>query len=144
MERVSFLMRIKDGMQEEYIRRHRAVWPGVLAEMQRAGITKMAIFMEGTDLVLYMEVKDYARAVKMLNDSPESIRWEEYMSEIMEENAGKSFDPANAYPESLPEVFFWEPTELSRSARQLHPEIANGNLPAAPHYAPARKSSVRP
>ena len=54
MERVSFLMRVKDGMQDEYIRRHRAVWPEVLAEMYRAGIRKMSIFMQGTDLVLYM------------------------------------------------------------------------------------------
>lgn len=144
MERVSFLMRVRDGMQEEYIRRHRAVWPEVLAEMQRAGIANMSIFMQGTDLVLYMEVENYEQAVRILNDSPASLRWEEYMSQIMEENAGKSYDPANAYPESLPEVFHWESTGQPRSVRHLHVDEANGASLAALHYVPARKQPVRP
>src|SRR5690606_5601351 len=133
-----------EGMQEEYIRRHRAVWPEVLTEMQRAGITKLAIFMRGAELVLYMEVEDYARAIRLLNDSPESNRWEEYMSQIMEENAGKSFDPANAFPDSLPEVFFWEPAEPSSHARQLRAESANDMDLAAPHFVPTRSLPLRP
>ena len=31
MERVTFVMRVKEGEEEEYQRRHREVWPAVLA-----------------------------------------------------------------------------------------------------------------
>ena len=30
MERVAFVMHVKDGEEEEYRRRHREVWPAVL------------------------------------------------------------------------------------------------------------------
>src|SRR5688500_17721435 len=108
MDRVFFLMKVKDGHQQEYIRRHRDVWPDVLAEHSRAGVTKMAIYMKGTHLFLYMEVTNYARAVRLLSASPAVLRWEEFMAPIMERGDDDSYDPANAYPESMPEVFFWQ------------------------------------
>ena len=141
MERVSFVMRVKDGKQAEYIRRHREVWPEVLAVQRRAGVTKMAIYMKGAELFLYMEVENYARAVRMLNDSPEIVRWEEYMAPIMENAGDKSFDPANAYPDSLPEVFFWEPAD--EHERQLQPEAVDGAAPSPPHFSPSRQSPVQ-
>ena len=54
-----------------------------------------------------MEVDDYAKAVRILSDCPESVRWEEHMEPIMESAKGSSYDPANPYPVSLPEVFSW-------------------------------------
>ena len=40
MQRVAFVMRVKEGQQEEYIRRHQQVWQEVLADLQRAGVQK--------------------------------------------------------------------------------------------------------
>lgn len=108
MQRVAFVMRVKEGQQAEYIRRHRQVWPEVQANMRRAGIHKMSIFMFGLQLFLYMEVEDYAEAARILAQSPDSMRWEESMAPIMENAAGDSYDPANAYPDGLPEVFYWQ------------------------------------
>ena len=55
MERVAFVMHVKEGEEEEYRRRHREVWPAVLAELERAGVRSMC---------LYMEVEKYAEAVR--------------------------------------------------------------------------------
>ncbi len=107
MQRVAFVMHVKEGQEEEYIRRHRAVWPQVLADLESAGVEQMNIFMAGRQLFLYMEVADYAEAARILGESPESLRWEQYMEPIMEDAGGQGYDPENAYPESLPEVFFW-------------------------------------
>ena len=107
MQRVAFVMHVKEGQEEEYIRRHRAVWPQVLADLESAGVEQMNIFMAGRQLFLYMEVADYAEAARILGESPESLRWEQYMEPIMEEAGDQGYDPENAYPESLPEVFFW-------------------------------------
>jgi L-rhamnose mutarotase len=53
------------------------------------------------------EVEDYADAVRILGESPDSVRWKEYMEPIMEEADDRSYDPENLYPVSLPEVFYW-------------------------------------
>ena len=107
MDRIALAMRVKEGQEQEYIRRHESVWPEVREDMRRAGIHKMSIFMFGRQLFLYMEVDDYAEASRMLEASPESTRWEEYMAPIMESAAGGEYDSSNPYPEGLPEVFYW-------------------------------------
>ena len=107
MQRVAFVMHVKEGQEEEYIRRHRDVWPQVLADLKHAGVHQMNIFMAGRQLFLYMEVDDYAKASRVLETSPKSVQWEEYMAPIMETATGEDYDAANPYPEGLPEVFYW-------------------------------------
>ena len=107
MQRVAFVMHVKEGQEAEYIRRHREVWPQVLADLERAGVEQMNIFMAGHQLFLYMEVNAYAEAARILGECPKSVRWEAYMEPIMEDAGGQDYDPENPYPDSLPEVFFW-------------------------------------
>ena len=38
MQRVAFVMRVKEGQQREYIRRHQQVWQEVLADLKRVGV----------------------------------------------------------------------------------------------------------
>ena len=78
----------KEGEEEEYRRRHREVWPAVLADLEQAGVRSMSIFMADRQLFLYMEVEEYAEAVRILAESPESVRWEEYMAPIMQDESG--------------------------------------------------------
>ena len=40
-----------------------------------------------------MEAEDYAEAVRILAESPKSVRWEEYMAPIMEDESGDDYDP---------------------------------------------------
>ena len=107
MQRVAFVLNVKPGHEEEYARRHREVWPEVLTDLEKSGVRQMNIFMAGRQLFLYMEVADHAEAVRVLGESPGSVRWEEYMEPIIEYAGGGSYDPNNPYPDSLPEVFFW-------------------------------------
>ena len=97
MERVAFVMHVRAGEEEEYRRRHREVWPAVLADLERAGVQSMSIFMADRKLFLYMETANYAEAVRILAESPESVRWEEYMAPIMEDESGDDYDPHDAY-----------------------------------------------
>ncbi|MCY3708365.1 MAG: L-rhamnose mutarotase [Caldilineaceae bacterium] len=108
MERVAFAMHVREGEEEEYRRRHQDVWPAVLADLERAGVRSMSIFMAERQLFLYMETENYAEAVRILAQSPESVRWEEYMAPIMEDESGDDYDPHDAYPEGMPEVFHWQ------------------------------------
>ena len=108
MERIAFVMKVREGQEEEYIRRHKEVWLEVLADMDKAGLHRMSIFMQGRKLFLYMEVENYAEAERILGESPHSVGWEAYMAPIMENADGNAYDPDKAYPDGLPEVFYWE------------------------------------
>ena len=52
MQRVAFVMHVKEGREEEYMRRHRDVWPQVLTDLEKAGVGQMNIFMAGRQLFL--------------------------------------------------------------------------------------------
>ena len=111
MERIAMLLGVKEGYEEEYKTRHDNLWPELSEEMRQVGVHKMSIFRFKQQLFLYMEVEDYARMSQMMEKSPVSMRWEEYMAPIMNNADGGDYDPGggDAYPDGLPEVFYWEP-----------------------------------
>ena len=107
MQRVAFLLHIKEGCEEEYVRRHQAVWPEVLKEAEQSGIHAMSLYLTGRQVLVFMEVEDYDQAACFLSKAPASIRWEQFMASIMEDVSGGAYDPDQAWPPSLSEVFYW-------------------------------------
>jgi L-rhamnose mutarotase len=101
MQRVAFVMRIRAGQEEEYRRRHRAVWPEMLDALKRAGCANYSIFLRGRDLFAYLEVPDLDRMRRELAASEASRRWEAHMAPIME----RAILPETGFHELLPEVF---------------------------------------
>ena len=79
----------------------------------------------------------------ILSQSPAALRWEEYMAPIMDDLNDQAFDPANAYPASLPEVFFWEPAGHEATAHKALSENANSHSTSAPHFDLPRQSTVK-
>ena len=75
--------RIKPGAEERYEQYHREVWPEVLAEIRRSGITKYVIFRAGLDLFHYIECEDYDRAIAEIAKDPTSMRWEAEIGTMM-------------------------------------------------------------
>jgi L-rhamnose mutarotase len=107
MTRVAFVLNIKPGSEDEYRRRHENLWPEVAEEMEAAGIHSMSIFLVGTQAILFLEAEDYERSAEYLGNAPASRRWEEYMAQVLEGDAGTPYDPHNAWPKTLPLVFEW-------------------------------------
>lgn len=126
MERVAFTLQIRDGCTEEYVKRHRRVWPELFQEMEKVGIRCMHIFLEGHKTWVFMEVEDYSRAVEALSRSSVSLRWEEYMAPMMVQASGKAYDPEKPYPKGLPEVFSWQ---SRRKAPQIEGIKVLGSMP---------------
>jgi pimeloyl-ACP methyl ester carboxylesterase/L-rhamnose mutarotase len=75
-----------------------------------AGVLEMSIWQQGRDIFLLMICTDYKAATAFLDTQPKSLEWEEWMAPMMETGEGDEYDPANAYPDGLPEVFRWEAT----------------------------------
>ncbi len=49
MDRRGFVIRLRAGAREEYVRLHEAVWPEVLATIEACGIRNYSIFLKQLD-----------------------------------------------------------------------------------------------
>ena len=59
MLRYAFTMRLKPGAYAEYRQLHDTIWPELVEEIERCGVTTMSIFEAGPELLfLYSEVRD--------------------------------------------------------------------------------------
>lgn len=102
MARRAFLMRLKPGGLAEYKRHHDEIWPELVEEIKRCGITTMTIYEHDPILVMYSEIED-EDAWNRLWHSAIHDRWAEMMNPLM------AFD-ADGMVESVPlqEIFHLE------------------------------------
>ena len=101
MKRVAFKMQLHKGFEEEYKKRHDALWPELQELLKATGIEDYSIFLDETTNGLFgvLKISD----AEMLDDLPAHPvmqKWWAYMKDIMESNADNS-------PVSIPlkEVF---------------------------------------
>ena len=78
-------MRVKDGMQEAYRKRHCEVWPSVMESIRQQGVHNYSIYLDGQDLFAYLEVDDFDALLNSMAADPENRRWQESMAPIMEQ-----------------------------------------------------------
>lgn len=86
MTRVGFLMKIKPEYMEEYAAHHAAVWPDMLAALERHGWRNYSIFArEDGTLFAYVEVPDtFEAALEGMSEEEVNGRWQEFMSPYFE------------------------------------------------------------
>lgn len=84
MAKVFFMYECKPGTEEEYVRRHTAVWPEVIRALKSAGFSNFTTFMKGNKLYAVIESEgDFHQAWAQFQADPDTKRWEAYMSEIL-------------------------------------------------------------
>lgn len=102
MTRVAFKMQLHKGFEEEYKKRHDALWPELEQLLKAAGISEYSIFLdEGSGSLFGVLKAADPKALDKLPEQPVMQRWWAYMKDIMESNADNS-------PVSIPlnEVFY--------------------------------------
>ncbi len=85
MIRRAFIMRLKPNGLADYTRHHNAIWPELVAEIEKQGIAQITIFENDPVLVLYSEITDLA-AWDRLWTSEVHDRWGAIMAPLMEFN----------------------------------------------------------
>ena len=100
-ERVGLHTRLRPGAEAEYDTLHLAVWPEVLAAIQRVGITRWLIFRDGLDLFHYVECGDYDAAIAELAGDPVNVRWQAEVAPLME----TAHDYSGESNDRLPAIF---------------------------------------
>jgi L-rhamnose mutarotase len=91
MQRIAFVMKLHPGSEEEYRRRHAAIWPELSALLHDAGVREYSIFLqEGSlDLFAFLQIDD-ATKLDSLPAHPVMRRWWDYMKDIMDSNPDHS------------------------------------------------------
>ena len=84
MERYAWKATVKEGMLEEYIRRHDNLPLQMQELLHQAGITNYSIWNVGNELFGYYECeKGIEFAAKTQADSPVVAKWDEFMADIL-------------------------------------------------------------
>jgi len=100
MKREAFKMYLKPGFEEEYQRRHNAIWPELKELLENSGVSDYTIFWDKDTNVLFAVQKNDGSGSQDLGDNPIVQKWWAYMADLMETNPDNS-------PVSIPikEVF---------------------------------------
>jgi L-rhamnose mutarotase len=93
--------RLQPGAEARYDELHRAVWPEVLAAIERVGIRRWLIFRDGLDLFHYVECEDYDAAIAELAGDPVNVRWQAEVAPLM----AKAHDYSGEGGDRLPVIF---------------------------------------
>lgn len=101
MERVCFLLRVEPEQLDEYITRHRSVWPEMLEALRDTGWHNYSLFADDSGMIVgYLETEDFAAAQAEMEHTVINSAWQQSMSPLFA--AGGSFDDS---PARLPEIF---------------------------------------
>ena len=102
MTRRAFKMQLHRGFEEEYKKRHDALWPELKELLGKSGVREYSIYLDESTNTLFgvMQVEDPALLEKM-PQHPVMQKWWAYMRDIMDTNPDNS-------PVSTPlkEVFY--------------------------------------
>ena len=104
MKREAFKMFLKPGFEEEYKKRHDAIWPELRELLSENGVYDYSIFWDKDTNILFASQKIKGEESSQdLGANPIVKKWWDYMADIMEVNPDNS--PVSI---PLPEVFYME------------------------------------
>lgn len=96
MEKYAFKMQLHPGMEDEYKRRHDAIWPELVDLLHQAGVSDYSIHLDRDTHILFGVLwRRDDHGMDALPDHPVMQRWWAHMADIMQTG------PDNA-PVSIP------------------------------------------
>ena len=102
MEKYAWKGKIVEGKREEYVKRHKEIWPEMVELLKKAGIKNYSIWNCGEELFGYNECENgIVFAAKTQRESELVERWNEYMKDILL----LEIDPVTGAQFALTQVF---------------------------------------
>jgi L-rhamnose mutarotase len=91
MKRLAFKMYLKKGAEEEYKKRHDAIWPELVFLLKNSGIEDYSIFLDEDTSTLFgiLKISD-TLALDELPEKEIMKKWWDHMKDIMQTNPDNS------------------------------------------------------
>ena len=103
MPRYCFCLQVRPDRLEEYVDRHRAVWPEMQDALRATGWRNYSLFLRSDGLLVgYVEADDLAAAQAAMAATEVNARWQAEMAEFFTGIDGRPPDESFVL---LPEVF---------------------------------------
>ena len=91
MIRKAFVMKLRPGNQEEYVRRHNPIWPELQQVLKEHGVSHYSIFLERrTDQLFAYAVIESEESWQQIATTEICRRWWAHMRELMVTNPDHS------------------------------------------------------
>ena len=92
MKRFAFKMQLRAGCEQEYERRHAAIWPELVAMIKEQGVSNYSIFWDRETNILfgYQECSGEGSSQDTTDVDPVTQRWWDMMADIMDTNPDHS------------------------------------------------------
>jgi len=104
MKRVCFLLKIREGMVEEYKKAHEPVWDEMQKAISAAGIRNYSMFIRKNGLLIgYFESDNPEKSLEKLAATEVNTRWQQHMAPYFEAGSG---DLQKGHPDWLEQIFF--------------------------------------
>src|SRR5215212_9418377 len=93
MQRVCFLLKVRQDRLEQYRAAHERVWPDMLDALRATGWRNYSLFLREDGLLVgYLETDDFAAAVAGMEERDVNARWQAEMAEFFELPSGERPD----------------------------------------------------
>lgn len=114
--RYCFQLQVRPDRIEEYVDRHRAVWPEMLEALRNTGWRNYSLFLRDDGLLVgYVEADDLAAAQAAMARTEVNARWQSEMAELFTGIDGRPPDEGFLL---LTEVFHLEGSQTCSTARK--------------------------
>jgi L-rhamnose mutarotase len=95
MQRVCFLLKVREDRLEEYVQRHEQVWPEMLGALSGTGWHNYSLFLRADGLLVgYFETPSLDAALEGMAKTDVNARWQAEMAEFFESLDGRRPDEA--------------------------------------------------
>lgn len=89
MERVCFLLKVKQDRLDEYRVRHESVWPEMLGALRETGWHNYSLFLRDDGLLVgYLETPNFNKALAGMAATEINERWQREMAPFFENLEG--------------------------------------------------------
>ena len=93
MQRICFLLKVRQDRLEEYKDRHQAVWPEMLQALRETGWHNYSLFLRDDGLLIgYVETPDFQKALDGMAAREVNERWQLEMGPLFETLEGRRPD----------------------------------------------------
>jgi L-rhamnose mutarotase len=93
MQRVCFLLKVRQDRLEQYREAHERVWPEMLDALRETGWRNYSLFLREDGLLVgYLETDDFEAALDAMDKTDVNARWQAEMAPFFEDLDGGAPD----------------------------------------------------